>query len=88
MSATMIREDRILLARLAAANQSLGEVVTRVLDAQVDEHKVAGHLRTIGQELESLGADMVRRADVLDSVVDNDSELIRAGLPYGEPSVR
>lgn len=68
----MIREDRELLARLARANQALGEVVTRVLDGLVEGRLAAGPLRAVGQELASLGAEMVAHADVLDSVVEND----------------
>jgi hypothetical protein len=54
---------------MAAVNQSLGEVTLRMSDRMDDGALNADDLRSVGEVLRDLGADMVRRADELDPPV-------------------
>jgi hypothetical protein len=58
----MIRADRELLARLVTVNQSLGEVVLRMLAHQDGGELDAADLQTVGRQLTALGSEMLRRA--------------------------
>lgn len=83
----MIRRDRQLLARLSAANRTLGvvnnnmgEVGLCLIALQSDGRLNADSLRALGirlmsltRELSELAADMLTRADELDRTVDADT---------------
>jgi hypothetical protein len=57
-----------LLRRMATVNIAMGEIIRQMLNHAEDGHLRSGDLRSIGQDLASLGADMVRRADEMDRV--------------------
>lgn len=66
----MINADRQLLSRLSAINQSMGEIVLRMIGRQDGGQLNPADLRAVGRQLALLGADMVRRADDLDRTVN------------------
>jgi hypothetical protein len=66
----VIRRDRELLARLTKVNSRLGAVVIELLEHQDDDGLPAAGLRPLGEHLAALGADLLARADELDSVID------------------
>lgn len=64
----MIEKDRELMARAMRVNQSLGVATMMMLHRQDGGELPAGELRTVGEYLERLGADMIARAGELDAV--------------------
>ncbi len=64
----MIEKDRILLTRAGQVNRDLGHILVEVMGRQGCGELPAGPLREVGQALRTLADDMIARADELDAV--------------------
>jgi hypothetical protein len=59
----VLREDRVLLARLTRTNSCLGDVVLELISHQEGGEIAAEGWRAVGEHLANLGADLIARAD-------------------------
>lgn len=67
----MLPADRKLLAKVATLNQSLGELVTRLLATMDTDAPIpANALRQLGQNVEQLADALLRRAEEVDGGLD------------------
>ncbi len=64
----MIEKDRILLTRAGQMNRNLGRILVEVMGRQGCGELPTGPLREVGQALRTLADDMIARADELDAV--------------------
>lgn len=71
----MIDEDRVLLARMAEVNASMGQVVVQMMSRLHGGSLDAADLRAVGCALTTLGTDMTQRATELDSPIINSTAL-------------
>lgn len=62
----VIEKDRVLLARLAKVNRSLGAVVVELFGHQDGGELPAAGLRVLGELFSGLAADLIARAHELD----------------------
>jgi hypothetical protein len=65
----MIERDRKLLARVARANDTAGQVVLAILGDYDRPDPEPARMRALGRELAELGADLLARAAELDGRV-------------------
>ncbi|MFC4000505.1 hypothetical protein ACFS2C_10575 [Prauserella oleivorans] len=75
----MIRRDRELLAHLSAVNARLGEAVVELLDRQDGGELPADGLRALGEHLQRVTTEVLKRAAELDAVVVDASD--RPAIP-------
>ncbi|MQA08439.1 MAG: hypothetical protein GEU98_07770 [Pseudonocardiaceae bacterium] len=75
----MIERDRELLARASLVNQQLGAATVEMLHRQNGGELPANGLRTVGEHLAQLAADLIARAEELDGRTTEPAVVIDQG---------